>query len=142
LGLEINPHLVAALRQVGLNVLEYKHDVDQLSLRDIPVGQYRTLVMAHVLEHFSDAAGHLRKLLASCRRVGIERVILIVPGAKGFRSDPTHKTFIDRRYVDDHGLRSCEGYVVAHTSYFPLNVEEMGRHFTFHEYKVVYDRAG
>ncbi|MGH9809968.1 MAG: hypothetical protein ACRD9W_22420, partial [Terriglobia bacterium] len=46
LGLEVNPHLVAALREAGLNVRQYEPAVDRLSLHEIPVGYYRTLVLA------------------------------------------------------------------------------------------------
>ena len=64
-------------------------------LGDLPVGQFRSLVIAHVLEHLPDPATAIDRLLSASRRLGIRRVVVVVPGAKGFASDKTHKTFID-----------------------------------------------
>lgn len=141
LGLEVNPFLVEALQKNGLNVQLYNPEQDQFSLADLAVGSYRTFVMAHVLEHLPDAARHWRTLLTSCRRLGIHRAILILPGAKGFRSDPTHRTFVDHSYLEREGLLRHQGYAVTRTQYFPLNLAAIGNHFTFHELKVVYESA-
>jgi hypothetical protein len=139
LGLEVNPFLVEALQNAGLNVQQYDFEEDQLSLRCLQVSRYQTLVMAHVLEHMADAANFLRVLLASCRRLGISRVILILPTEKGFRSDSTHKTFVDKPYLEREGLLRCQGYIVTKMSYFPLNISSLGKVFVYHELKVIYD---
>lgn len=140
-GLEINPYLVEELRRTGLNVVSYDPDADQFSLHEFPADRYKTLVIAHVIEHFSDSAQALRKICRTCARLGIRKIIVIVPGAKGFRSDKTHKTFVNQRYLEDHDLLNCEGYAVSKTGYFPINIESLGEYFTFHEFKIVYERA-
>lgn len=139
-GIEINPHLTNELRRRGLNVVQGRPGVDPFAFDDIPAGRYETLVLSHVLEHFADAQQVLRRLLRRCGELGIGRLILVLPGLKGYHSDATHKTFVDRRYLTEHGLLSCEGYTASSLSYFPGNVEAIGRHFVFHEMKVVYRR--
>ncbi len=138
-GLEVNPYLVEELAKAGLNVTLYDPDADQFAFSNLPNKAFTTLVMAHVLEHFTDAAQVLRQLLRSCRRLGVERVILVLPTTRGFASDNTHKTFVDFGYLQNHGLLHCEGFAVAKTTYFPGNCKAIGRFFTYHEFKVVYD---
>jgi len=140
-GLEINPYLVQELRRTGLNVLSYNPEEDQFLLREFQADYYRTMVIAHVIEHFSDSAQTMRRIWGACGRLGIRKIIVVVPGAKGYRSDPTHKTFVNQRYLEDQGLRNCEGYSISKTAYFPINAEWFGEYFTFHEFKIVYERA-
>ena len=83
----------------------------------------------------------LRVLLAACLRLGIERVVVVVPGAKGYTSDRTHKTFIDRTYLETHMPLISEGFVRSSLSYFPGPWEWVGHHFVFHEMKVIFDRV-
>lgn len=138
-GLEVNPHLVGALRKAGLNAQRYD-PADDFLFQGFSYGQYKTFVMAHVLEHFDDADKVLQKILRSCFRLGVERVIIVVPGAKGFQSDKTHKTLVNRRYLIEHELLKCEGYTVNEANYFPVDIELVGDYFVFHEFKLVYDR--
>ena len=65
----------------------------------------------------------------------------MVPGARGFRFDRTHRTFVNRSYLEEHSLLACEGYSVSVIRYFPGNVEWIGRYYTFHELLFVYDRV-
>ena len=139
IGLEINPCLVEDLRKEGLQVQLYDASVDDYGLSHVAEGQYRTMVMSHVLEHFADAAQVLRKLLRSCKRLGVIRIIVIVPGAKGYRSDKTHKTFVDRRYVREQQLELCEGYRLTAGRYFPLNIEKFGDIFVYQELLLIFD---
>ncbi len=141
LGVEINPHLVEQLRAEGLPVLDYNAALDDFALTPIPVGQYETLVMSHVLEHFENAHEVVRRLLRGCARIGIRRLVLILPCEVGYRSDATHKTYVDADYLRAHGLTACEGFAVSRMSHFPLDLAWIGRYFVFHELKVVYDRT-
>jgi SAM-dependent methyltransferase len=141
IGLEINSFLVESLRKKGLNVVPYDPQSDGFSLAGLAESCYSTLIMAHVLEHFADASFVLRRLLSSCRRLGVQRVVLTLPGWKGYLSDPTHKTFIDRRYLEREALISREGYALEHASYFPIDHEAVGRYFVFHELIAVFERT-
>ncbi|MBI5591212.1 MAG: class I SAM-dependent methyltransferase [Deltaproteobacteria bacterium] len=139
IGLEVNPYLVEELQKQGLNVLLCDPDVDQFTLRQLPDQPYKALVMAHVLEHFTDASIALHRLLQACRLRKIERVVLVLPGIKGFNFDSTHKTLVNRGYIEDKKLLRCEGYVVSKMYYFPIDTERVGNYFTFHEFNIVYD---
>ncbi|MEO8026050.1 MAG: class I SAM-dependent methyltransferase [Bryobacteraceae bacterium] len=138
MGLEVNRGLIDSLKAEGLPVERYDASADDFGLTALAHGRYETLVMAHVLEHFSDAEAVLRKLLASCGRLGISKVILVVPGARGFASDATHKTFVNRAYVEKHQLGSCDRFRLTSARHFPLNAESIGRLFVFHELMLVY----
>lgn len=139
-GFEVNKYLIEELRRAGLTVHQSRAVMQDFELTGLTPGKFRTLVIAHVLEHLPDPAQALRVLLRACGRLGIDRVVVIVPGAKGYASDRTHKTFIDRTYVETK-LRDTEsGFVITSTSYFPGPWEWVGRYFIFHEMKVVFDR--
>jgi SAM-dependent methyltransferase len=139
-GIEVNPHLVDELKRRHLNVIKYEPDTDGFSLPDIEVGCFTTLVLSHVLEHFDNADACLKKLLASCARVGIRRVIIVVPGARGYRSDATHRTFVTRDYLASQNLFDYAGFHTKSTHYFPVNVEGIGEYFKFHELHTLYVR--
>ena len=141
IGLEINPHLIAALRARGLDAVAYDPAADGYALRSLPAGRYVSLVMAHVLEHLDDPAAALRAIFGGARRLGLERIVIVVPGAKGWRSDPTHRTFIDYAWLDRHGFRQCEGYALTRARHFPIDVARLGEYFTYHELQLIYDRV-
>lgn len=140
LGLEVNGALVEALQANGLNVQRYEPAEDRLTFSELPAGRYDTFVMSHVLEHFDNAADGLRQILRACGRLGVSRVIVVVPGAKGYAFDATHRSFVNEDYLHEHQLHACEGYRVSATRYFPINRAEIGKYFTFHELKIIYDR--
>lgn len=140
-GLEVNQHLVEELRSSGLTVCQARGEMQDFELSGLAAGSFRTLVIAHVLEHLPDPVAALRVLLAACLRLGIERVVVVVPGAKGYASDRTHKTFIDRTYLETHMPQISEGFVRSSLSYFPGPWGWVGRHFVFHEMKVIFDRV-
>jgi SAM-dependent methyltransferase len=142
IGLEVNPHLVSELRSDALDVMLYDATADEFSLSCVPKNKFKTLVAAHILEHFDSVPDRIRALFRSCYSLGIERIIVVVPGAKGFRSDSTHKTFIDLQYLRQQGLSACEGFTVTKYGFFPIDIEALGKSFTFHELKLVYQRAG
>jgi hypothetical protein len=79
-------------------------------------------------------------LLQSCQRLGIERIIVVVPGLKGFHHDKTHRTFINKHYVEARGLNDCNGYLISKTEYFPFSTSWMGNFFAHNETVLIYDR--
>jgi len=141
LGLEVNPHLVEHARKAGLNAVLYDTTAERPLVDVVPPDTYQTLVLAHVAEHIEDSAAFIRRILQSCAALGIGRVVFVVPGAKGFRFDSTHRTFVNRRYLEEHGLMTFEEYALTHFRYFPGNVEWIGKYYTFHEFMFVYDNV-
>lgn len=140
-GLEVNQYLIEELRSSGFTVCQARGEMQDFELTGFATSSFRTLVIAHVLEHLPDPVAALHVLLAACLRLGIKRVIVIVPGAKGYASDRTHKTFIDRAYLENRMPQNSEGFVRSSISYFPGPWRWVGRHFVFHEMKVIFDRV-
>lgn len=140
-GLEVNKYLIDDLRSAGLTVYQARATMQDFELVDFAADKYRTLVIAHVLEHLPDPAEALHVLLTACLRLGIDRVVVVVPGARGYVSDRTHKTFIDRTYLESKIPRSTGGFVRSAISYFPGPWEWVGRYFVYQEMKVIFDRV-
>jgi len=141
LGIEINPDLVKDLRRRGLRVMPATEGHGGLDLSALNPNEFSSLVLSHVLEHFDNAAQVVRTLLHDCSALKISTVIIVVPGDAGFRSDTTHKTFVNMEYLKCHDLVDCEGFQISHCSYFPGNVQFIGKLFLYHELMVVYKRA-
>ena len=139
-GLEVNPHLVEALRNEGLDARLSDAYADDFSLSLLEGGRYESFTISHVLEHFGDSALVMRKLWRACARLGVTTIIAIVPGAKGYASDSTHKTFVTREWVHDNNLEQCEGYTLERADYFPIDKISVGDWFVFHELHLIYRR--
>ena len=142
LGIEVNSNLVEDLARRGLRVMPAAEGQGGFNLTALRPNEFGSLVLSHVLEHFNHADEVLRKLLRDCAALGVSTVIIVVPGDAGFRSDPTHKTFVTMEYLRSHGLIDCEGFQIFHSSYFPGNMKLIGELFLYHELMVVYKRHG
>jgi SAM-dependent methyltransferase len=143
IGLEVNRASIAHCREQGLDVAYYDGRDDGWALG--PVRErgtaFDTLIMSHVLEHLEDPADVLRRVLAGAEGAGIRRVLVIVPGSAGFRSDATHLTFVDRPMLTDPAVVDGTGFAVERTSWFPGNVRRIGDWFTYHELRALYVRS-
>jgi len=138
LGIEVNPHLVSYLVERGFKVLPAVASDAGFDLSQIKKNAFKSLVLSHVLEHFDNANQVLVALLRDCCQLGIETVIIVVPGANGYRSDATHKTFVTMEYLHQYSMTDCEGFHLAHHSYFPINFKFIGELFIYHELMLVY----
>lgn len=138
LGIEVNSYLIEDLTRRGLRVMPALECQSGFNLGFLNPNEFRTLVLSHVLEHFDNADQVLRSLLHDCANLGISTVIIVVPGEIGFRSDPTHKTFVDMNYLRSHEMIDCEGFQISHYSYFPGNLQLIGKFFVYSELMVVY----
>ena len=110
LGLEVSPHLIEHARTAGLNAaLYYATAGSSTSSRSTPI--------RHSFWHTWQSTSTTRRpsSIASCdpAHASASRVIFVVPGARGFRFDRTHRTFVNRSYLEEHGLLACEGYSVS-----------------------------
>ncbi len=136
-GLEINPHAVAHWTASGLRARLYDPGKDGYRFAMLEAGRYTAFIISHVLEHLDDPAGVFAAITSSCRRLRIGTIIVAVPQTKGFRFDPTHKTFIDRAYLAANGLLALNGYAVRTAKAFPFP-EWMGGYFTHNELRLTY----
>ena len=87
-GVDVNSDCVEFCKTQGLDVINMKYD--QLPFCD---NSFDTLVLDNVLEHIKDPA----PLMNECYRVltPTGRIIILVPGEKGFERDDDHKMFYD-----------------------------------------------
>lgn len=136
IGLEINDALIAYLKSLQLDVIKYDAIADGFSLAPLFAngrGPYRHLVCAHVIEHFDDPATAVRNLLLSGARLGLQSMVFVVPGKKGFSTDKTHKVFVTEEFIRQNGLASCAPFNLASVEYFPGNMRRLGDWFAYHE---------
>ncbi len=139
-GLEYNLATVAHCKQRGLQVEAYDGFVDDWGMSAVAGDRFESMVISHVLEHLDSPARVLNKLLAASQRLGVRRVLVIVPGQAGFKIDATHLTFVDRAMLCDAGVVAGTEFKLDAAHYFPGNVRSMGDWFPHHELQVVYVR--
>jgi len=70
--------------------------------------------------------------------LGIIRVIIIVPGFKGFKQDSTHKKFIDAPFFTE--LATNRFYRIAKMFYFPINLSYASKIITHNELIVILNK--
>lgn len=136
-GLEYNRVSVQHCVRNGLDVEWYDGYADDWNLSVLSeTSRFDSMVISHVLEHLEDPMDVLRALLRSAKRLGIERVLVIVPCPAGYRTDATHRTFVDldmlhkAMHADDH-------WRIGRHAYFPLNTPKPGNWFRYHELQVL-----
>ena len=91
-GIDHNPHSVAACRQTGL--VAFTPEEFRGSEHDA-AGRFDSLLLSHVAEHmrFGEFVQLVREYLPLLEPAG--RIIVMTPQEAGFRSDPTHVEFFD-----------------------------------------------
>ena len=139
-GLEINKSLIEALRARGLNAQFYDAFADDFSLSIFSKGQFKSLVLSHVLEHFTNSEELMRKLWHTARKLDLERIVVVVPGSIGYASDVTHRTFIDAKWIKENQLDTISDFKLGTIDYFPVNKESFGDKFIYNEMRLVYSR--
>jgi SAM-dependent methyltransferase len=139
IGYEINDIAVKYCRSRGLDVEYYVPEFDNYQLDAVPENKYTSFTMNHVLEHLENSHLVLNKLFKTCRRLGIQRIVLTVPGSKCFRQDETHRTFVNRQYLEDRGMLENQYYKLILSKYFPFNAKGIDRYFTHNELRMVFD---
>ncbi|CAD2260994.1 class I SAM-dependent methyltransferase [Xanthomonas arboricola] len=140
-GLEYNGATVAYCRRRGLVVDHYDGFADNWQLSVIPDSiRFESMVVSHVLEHLEAPAAIFSNLARAARRLGVQRLLVIVPGKAGFRSDPTHLTFIDSQFLSGSELVAAAGFKLQTLRYFPFDKRWLGDWFTHHEIQALYVR--
>jgi hypothetical protein len=139
LGLEVNPVAVHFCKAHGMEVNLYDPETDQYRLSMIPEHCCTTFTMNHVLEHIENAAEVVSALFKSCHRLGIKRIVLTVPGIKGYASDPTHRSFIDQGFFEKNKLWDNPYYTRVQEKHFPVNSATFGEYFTHNEWRIIFN---
>ena len=96
--------------------------------------------MSHVLEHLDDPVDVLHRLVETAGPLRLRQVLIVVPGKAGFRSQESHRTFVDRGMLSDPAVTRDTGFVLASTSYFPGDIRRIGDVFLYHELRASYVR--
>ena len=81
-GVEFSPVAVAWCRNLGLNVVE-----GSVEGFEIEPGEFRTIVLSHVLEHLADPVGVLKRIASSLDAEG--KLVICVPNV----DSPTRRLF-------------------------------------------------
>ena len=130
-GVDHNRDSVLIARSKGLTA--YSTD-EWESSPDAVLGSFDSILLAHVLEHLSEADADqvITSYLPYLKPTG--NLVLICPQEKGFPTDPTHI-----RWVDDSELRKTGtrlGFVEVKNYSFPLP-RFAGKLFTYNEFVYV-----
>jgi SAM-dependent methyltransferase len=143
MGLEINRSTIGLCVAHGLDVSFYDGTDDDWSLGPVTgrATTFDTLILSHVLEHLDDPDVVLRKLLGAAGQAGIRQTLVIVPGRAGYRSDSTHRTFVDRPVLEDPAIVDGTSFRLSSTRYFPGNFRGIGDHVKYHELQASYVRS-
>ena len=110
-GVDINQSNVAYCRTRGLSAQVM--DVDRLPFGEC---EFDSVLMDNVLEHIPGPAPLLAEANRVLRRQG--RLLVGVPGRRGWASDPDHKVF-----YDENSLRECvsaSGFTLTECFHTPL----------------------
>jgi SAM-dependent methyltransferase len=140
IGLEINHTTVEYCQRKGLDVYLYEPQQDQYRLSGFEAGTYESLMLSHVLEHLEHPEHVVRTLFQAARRLDIQRIVVIVPGKKGFAFDSTHRTYIDWTFFTNQNFTEIEGFRTMKHHYFPINIPLLENILTHFELQVVYDK--
>lgn len=141
MGLEYNGATVAYCRTKGLDVTWYDGYLDGWALTGVAEGrQFESMVISHVLEHLDAPEQVLRALLLAAERLGIRRVLVVVPGKAGYRTDATHRTFVDAGMLAAPSSVAGTAFTATSIRYFPGNRRALGDWFPHHELQVLFRR--
>ncbi len=131
IGVDHNPHSVATARKRGLRA----YTPEQFRQSEYAVmGSFDSLLLSHVAEHLEpqEVVVLLAEYLPLLKENG--RIIVMTPQEAGYRSDATHKQFVDffvlEQILSKVGAVSCQ----AHSFPFP---RWLGHFFKYNEFVVV-----
>jgi hypothetical protein len=142
LGLEYNPSAVSHCVARGLDVEHYDGSADEWALSVIPQTRaFESVLISHVLEHLDEPMFVLNRILQWSGARGVERVVVIVPGAIGYRDDPTHRTFVQEPMLSAPSTYEGTCFRPTVRRYFPVNLRAVGNVFRHHELQVVFERV-
>lgn len=127
IGVDHNPHSVVSARDHGLEA----YTVDEFDACGFEPASFDSMLVAHVLEHMSEAAGRdlLRHYLPFVRPAG--RVVVICPQERGYKSDATHERWVDFAMIEQ--LAGDVGLAVERAWSFPFP-RVVGKVFAYNEF--------
>lgn len=140
IGIEVNEIAANYCQSQGLDVRNLDFLADQTALDFMCEAGIENIVLNHVLEHFDDPVKILKLILQTAERNLVNRVVIVVPGLAGFKSDATHRTFIKKDFVQSNALDGYAGYGLSKKYFYPVNIEWLDKVFRYHELHMIFDR--
>jgi SAM-dependent methyltransferase len=127
-GIDHNPRSIDVARSRGLLAFTPEEFRGSAYARE---ARFDAIILSHVAEHMKreEVVNLLRAYLVYLRPGG--RVVLITPQERGFRSDPTHITFID--FAETAAIAREVGLELEKQYSFPFP-RSVGRIFTHNEF--------
>jgi SAM-dependent methyltransferase len=111
IGVDINPRAVAFCRDRGLDARPMQPD--RLPLED---ASFDSILLDNVLEHIAEPMPILAEIRRTLKPGG--RLLVGVPGLRGWDSDADHKVFYDETLLVE--TLSAFGFTAIETFYSPL----------------------
>jgi hypothetical protein len=140
MGLEYNKTTISYCNAQGLDVVFYDGFEDGWCLSSVPKGRkFESMVISHVLEHLEEPEKILPKLLVTLKSFDVRTVLVIIPGKAGFKSDPTHRKFVDINMLKEV-VNKAPDWNIKSMEYYPFNIEQIGNFFIHNELQVVLER--
>jgi SAM-dependent methyltransferase len=139
-GLDINPYAVDYCTAQGLDAILYDAYSDDFQLTPLRErdARFESLAMCHLLEHLPDAATLMPKLFGAARDLGVSRIVITVPGRKGYDRDETHCTFVNPAYIRTNDLERISGFRLTAEHFHPFPFEAAGNYFAENTYVMLY----
>lgn len=129
-GVDHNKHSVEIAKGLGFNAVtsaEFKKDKKKFAKQS-----FDSMLLAHVLEHMSTSMG--KKIIEEYLPYVKDKVVIICPQEKGFKTDETHVNFLTHADIEKI-LTDC-GLTIRKSYSFPLH-KKAGKVFTYNETVVV-----
>jgi 2-polyprenyl-3-methyl-5-hydroxy-6-metoxy-1,4-benzoquinol methylase len=135
-GIDHNEHSIAIVNHLGLAGFL---PADFEKSDKYRLGGFDSILFAHVLEHMSatDGIELIRRYIPLLRPEG--RVIAFCPQEKGFKTDPTHVTFLDFAALND--MFAAAQLKIESSYSFPFP-RFLGSWFPYNEFVVVGRKSG
>lgn len=136
-GMDINKTSVDFCLSRNLKAFIYNSLTDKYNFIFVKTNLYQTLLMNHVLEHLPKPKETLEKILESASKKKIKRIVIVVPGRKGFEADQTHIEFIDHHFFSQTKMN---GYKIIYQKYYPINHALIGNFLRYQEMIIVLEK--
>ncbi|MFH1379291.1 MAG: methyltransferase domain-containing protein [bacterium] len=140
LGFEINEEAVRYCKEAGFNVMLWDKGSPNDLFSSFEQAVFSTFILNHVLEHIDDPHKFIMSVFEGCAQKGFKRIIIIVPGMKGFKNDPSHMHFIGPEFFKKLSAEPNADFTVKKQRFFPLNAVWAGNIFTHNESVIIFDR--
>ncbi len=141
-GLDINPHAIDYCHKQKLDARLYDAYSDDFHLTPLREqgASFSSMAMCHLLEHLPNVTSLMPKLFESAKALGVSRIVITVPGLKGYNRDETHRTFVNPAYIKKNKLEKVAGFQLTTEHFHPFPFESAGKFLAENTYVMVYKK--